>query len=117
MAVTVTPAGLGTLAGAVNSPDVEMVPVVEVPPVTPFTCQVTELLLEFCTVAVKACVVPTETLAVVGEIEILTVAPPPEPGGAIWVLLPPQPKHPIKRTAQRASRNELRPDSQAFTCG
>lgn len=47
IAVTVTPAGLGTLVGAVKSPDVEMVPVVEFPPVTPLTCQVTALLVVF----------------------------------------------------------------------
>ena len=41
MAVTVTLAGLGTADGAVYRPEVETVPWVESPPVTPLTCQVT----------------------------------------------------------------------------
>src|SRR5271155_4900357 len=72
MAVTVTVAGLGTAAGAVKTPDVEIVPVVVFPPVTPFTCQVTAVLLVFSSVAVKVCDAEVATLAVVGEIEMLT---------------------------------------------
>jgi hypothetical protein len=72
MAVTVTVAGLGTVAGALKTPEVEIVPVVAPPPVTPFTCQVTAVLAVFCTVAVKVCDAPVATLAVPGEIEILT---------------------------------------------
>ena len=71
MAVTFTVAGLGTVAGALNTPDVEMVPVLTLPPVTPFTCQVAVVLLVFCIVAVKVCEAPVATLAAVGEIEIL----------------------------------------------
>jgi hypothetical protein len=73
MALTVTAAGLGTLAGAVYRPVVEMVPVLLLPPVTPFTCQVAAVLLVFRTVAVKGREAPVATLAEVGEIEILTV--------------------------------------------
>jgi hypothetical protein len=83
MAVTMTVAGLGRVAGAVKSPEVEIVPAVEFPPVTPFTCQVTALLLVFCTVATKACDAPTETLAVVGESEMLTAGLPPGPVGTV----------------------------------
>ncbi len=82
-AVTVTVAGLGTAAGAVKTPDVEIVPVVAFPPVTPFTCQVTAVLLVFCTVAVKVCDAPVTTLAEVGEIEILTGGG----GGAVMVTV------------------------------
>jgi hypothetical protein len=39
-----TAAGLGTVAGAVYSPDVEMVPALLLPPATPFTDQVTDWL-------------------------------------------------------------------------
>jgi hypothetical protein len=55
-AVTVTVAGLGTAEGAVYSPDVEIVPTVESPPVTPLTCQVTAVLEVPVTVAVNCCV-------------------------------------------------------------
>ncbi|MGH9208426.1 MAG: hypothetical protein ACRD1G_18045, partial [Acidimicrobiales bacterium] len=71
-AATVTVAGLGTAAGAVYSPDVETVPTVALPPVTPFTCQVTAVLLVPVTVAVNCCVVPTCTDAEVGAIETAT---------------------------------------------
>ena len=66
-AVTVTVAGVGTLAGAVYIPEVEIVPVVELPPVTPSTCQVTAVLLVFWTVAVNCCWPPTFTLGDCGE--------------------------------------------------
>ena len=74
MAVTVTAAGLGATPGAVYRPALETVPTVALPPVTPFTCQVTAVLLVFCTVAVNCCVPPTATVADVGEIVTLTGA-------------------------------------------
>jgi hypothetical protein len=55
-AVTVTVAGLGTAEGAVYSPEEVIVPTVEFPPVTPFTCQVTAVLEVPVTVAVNCCV-------------------------------------------------------------
>lgn len=70
-AVTVTVAGLGTVAGAVYKPAVEIVPTVLLPAVTPFTCHVTAVLLVFFRVAVNCCVVPAVTLAVVGATETL----------------------------------------------
>src|SRR5437660_679950 len=72
MAVTVTVAGLGTVTGPVYKPELEIVPVVVFPPVTPFTCQVTAVLLVFCTVAVNCCVPPVVTVAEVGEMETTT---------------------------------------------
>jgi hypothetical protein len=45
IAFTVTVAGFGTAPGAVYSPSVEIVPTVELPPVTLFTCHVTLVLL------------------------------------------------------------------------
>ena len=66
-AVTVTAGALGMAAGAAYTPAVDIRPSVELPPVTPPTCQVTAVLLELVTVAVKACVpVPTSTFADVG---------------------------------------------------
>src|SRR2546427_11552479 len=69
MAVTVTVAGL---AGAVYSPEPEIVPTVALPPVTPFTCQVTAVLLVFCTTALNCCVPPAATVAKIGEMVTLT---------------------------------------------
>jgi hypothetical protein len=75
MAVTVTVAGLGTVAGAVYKAAVEIVPTVALPPVTPLTCHVTALLLVFFSVAENCCVAPAVTVAVVGETEtLITIA-------------------------------------------
>lgn len=52
-AMMVTLAGLGIVAGAVYMPELDMVPTVEFPPVTPFTDQVTAVFVEFETVAVN----------------------------------------------------------------
>ena len=49
-----------------------MVPVELLPPVTPFTFQVTDVFDVFCTVAVNCLVRPTRTLAVSGEMVMLT---------------------------------------------
>ena len=46
----------GTFVGAVYSPDVEMVPSVEFPPLMPFTVQVTAVFVVPLTVAVNCCV-------------------------------------------------------------
>src|SRR2546423_886466 len=73
-AATVTVAGSGTTAGAVYTPELDIVPTVELPPVTPLTCQVTAVLLVFCTVAVNCCVPPAPTVADTGEIVTLTTA-------------------------------------------
>ena len=50
-AVTVTVAGDGTLAGAVNTPLAEIVPSVVLPPAIPPTCHVTVISAAFVTVA------------------------------------------------------------------
>jgi hypothetical protein len=65
--VMVTAAGLGIEAGAVYSPVPDMVPCVVLPPVTPFTCQITSVFLVFFTVAVNCVVDEVATVAVVGE--------------------------------------------------
>lgn len=57
-AVIVTAAGEGTVAGAVYIPAALIVPCVESPPATPFTCHATAVLDVFETVAVKGLVVP-----------------------------------------------------------
>ena len=50
---------LGTAAGAVYKPAALIVPTVPLPPVVPFTCQVTAVFAVFATVAVNCCVSPT----------------------------------------------------------
>ena len=84
--MTVTVAGLGTAPGAVYRPELEIVPTVALPPVTPFTCQVTAVLLAFCTVAVSCCVPPTAIVVDAGEIITLTAT------GVCVVERPVQPK-------------------------
>jgi len=56
----------------VYSPELEIVPTVALPPVTPLTCQVTAVLAVFCTVAVNCWVPPIATVAEVGEIVTLS---------------------------------------------
>lgn len=58
-AVTVTAAGEGTVAGAVYIPVALIVPCVESPPATPFTCHVTAVFDVFDTVAVNGLLVLT----------------------------------------------------------
>src|SRR6185437_4829955 len=53
MALTVTALGLGIAAGGVDTPVVEIIPTVELPPVTPLICQVTAVLDSSVTVAVN----------------------------------------------------------------
>jgi hypothetical protein len=72
IAVTENVAGEGTLPGALYSPLVLMVPNVEFPPVTPFTFHVTDLFVVLVTVAVNCLDFPTRTLALVGEMLMLT---------------------------------------------
>jgi hypothetical protein len=50
--------GLGILAGGVYRPVAEIVPVALLPPATPFTCQVTAVLVVFVTVADNCTVDP-----------------------------------------------------------
>jgi len=87
LAITVAVGGLGTVLGAVYSPAASIIPKVVFPPVIPFTCQVTALFVVPVTVAEKNCVLPSGTLACVGEIKTRTEArcgvtdpEPPHPG-------------------------------------
>jgi hypothetical protein len=60
-AVIVTVFGEGNVAGGVYSPVVEIVPAEFDPPGTPFTCQLTAVLVVFVTVAVSCAVAPSRT--------------------------------------------------------
>jgi hypothetical protein len=51
--------GLGIVAGGVYRPAAEIVPVVLLPPATPFTCHVTAVFVVFVTVAVNCTVDPS----------------------------------------------------------
>jgi hypothetical protein len=83
IAVMETPAGLGIIAGAVYAPMAVIVPVVEFPPATPFTCQVTLVFRLPTTDAWKVCDVPAGTIAAAGVTATVTVGnrmdPPPPP--------------------------------------
>src|SRR6185503_2830975 len=68
VAATVTDPPDGTEVGAVYRPEELIVPAVELPPDTPFTNQVTPVLLVPETVAVNCFEVPTCKVAEVGEI-------------------------------------------------
>jgi hypothetical protein len=72
VAWTVTVAGLGTAAGALYTPEVEIVPTVEFPLTTPLTLQVTPVLVAFLTVAVNVCVALTATDALPGATDTVT---------------------------------------------
>lgn len=53
-------------------PSVAIVPTFELPPATPFTLHVTEVLDDPVTVAVNCCVLPSNTLALDGDTETVT---------------------------------------------
>jgi hypothetical protein len=84
IARTVTVLFAGTAAGAVYMPDALIVPVAELPPVTPFTCQVTAVFDVPDTVALKDCVAPARTLALAGD----TFTVMPDPDGGVLELEP-----------------------------
>src|SRR6516165_7764395 len=77
-----------------------MVPVVLLPPVTPFTCQVTAVFEVPVTVAVNWVWAPSATLTVEGETETVIMVPPTP----LLLLPPPQP---IIRNDPAASRRTL----------
>ena len=66
VAVTWRFAVAGKSAGAVYTPAAVIVPSVAFPPGTPFTLQVTAVLLLFATVAVKDCALPSKSVALEG---------------------------------------------------
>ena len=79
--------GDGAAEGAVYRPELEILPAVALPPVTPFTDQVTPVLEVPVTVAENCCVFPACTEADVGVTETEMAAPPVIVTGADAVLL------------------------------
>ena len=96
-----TVAGLGTVAGAWQSPELEIVPTVLFPPGVPFTCHVTEVLMELDTVAINCCAPLTARLADVGDMVTKIV------GAEVGELreLPPPPPHPTRKRSKNNSNN------------
>jgi hypothetical protein len=82
IAVTVTVAGFGTVAGAVYIPPLEILPFA----VPPLTLQVTAVFDVPVTVAMNCCVLPVVTVAVAGTTETAIAVP-----GA-WLAVPAQPQ-------------------------
>lgn len=97
----------GTICGAIYLPDALIVPVAELPPVTPFTCQWTSMFEVPETVALKDWVAPARRFALEGD--TVTVTPAPESGvfdpDPDEVVVPVQP---ARTAAQRrnAAHNE-----------
>jgi hypothetical protein len=97
VAVTVTVAGVGTLLGAVYNPVEEMNPMAWLPPVMPFTDQVTAVFVVLAIVTVNCCVNPVVTEAAVGEtVAVIEVV--------VELLFPPQAASPAR------IRNTTTPD-------
>src|SRR5713226_367845 len=95
VAVTVTCGGFGTVAGAVYSPVLEMVPFAA----PPATLQATAVFDVPVTVAVNCCVLPTATLTEVGATEIVTV---------VLLDVPAQPKNRTETQARPLSNDAQR---------
>jgi hypothetical protein len=62
----VTDDGFGIVPGAVYSPVAEIVPIVELPPTVPLTLHVTDVFVEFTTVAVNCCAAAGATVTLDG---------------------------------------------------
>jgi hypothetical protein len=62
----VTDDGFGIVPGAVYSPVAEIVPIVELPPTVPLTLHVTDVFVEFATVAVNCCAAAGATVTLDG---------------------------------------------------
>jgi hypothetical protein len=93
VAVTDTVAGCGKFAGAVKFPLAETVPVVELPPATPFTDHATAVFDVFVTVALNCIALPSGTDTLVGATETVT-------GGGGGGGPPPTPAHPVRAIAR-----------------
>jgi hypothetical protein len=105
-AVMVTVLGLGTVAGGVYTPAVEMVPVELDPPATLLTSQVTAAFVLFVTVAVSCTVAPSLTwLVPLTETEMAGAGGLGLETGGVFGLPPTVPEHP---TPARQSTERLR---------
>jgi len=71
-AVTTAVVSAGKFAGAVYTPAALIVPLLALPPLTPFTLQETLVSLALLTVATNVCVFPNSTEALPGVIATLT---------------------------------------------
>jgi hypothetical protein len=87
-------------------PEELIVPAAALPPVTPFTCQVTEVFDDPVTFALNDFVVPARTIAIAGETVTVTLCPE---GGVLGLEgdeLFVAPVHPVSaKTANRDTKN------------
>jgi hypothetical protein len=103
VAVTCAIGDEGRSPGAVYTPDVVIVPLDALPPATPFTLQVTLVLVVFVTVAVNVWELPSRTEPLVGVTVTLVDEGGGRGGGASESgLPPPQPSSPAN--AGRSSK-------------
>jgi hypothetical protein len=105
---TVTEPELGTLPGAVYMPEELITPVAVLPPVTPFTCQLTVVFDDPVTIALKGCDAPGRRLAVLGETETATLedgddGEPEEFDGPLVA-----PVHPVRAANRKSTKRECR---------
>lgn len=101
-AVMVTSLELGMLPGAVYTPEELIKPLAALPPVTPFTCQLTDVFDVPLTVALNDCVAPARTLTVPGETETVTPEGEDVPTEFDEPLV--APVHPANAAAERTRR-------------
>ncbi len=101
-ALMVTTLELGTLPGAVYTPEELIRPLAALPPVTPFTCQLTDVFEVPLTVALNVCADPARTLAVPGETETVTPEGEDVPTEFDEPLV--APVHPASAAAEETSR-------------
>jgi hypothetical protein len=109
VAVTVIDAGLGTVAGALNKPEEDMVPTVLFPPAVPPTLHVTAVFELPATVAENCLVAPTARFAVPGVTVTVTVGV-----GAGFEFLLPQPSNDNRKADSRMLTNM--PREEFITC-
>jgi hypothetical protein len=100
-AFTVTVAGLGIVLGAVYNPVAVIVPTVALPPVVPFTCQVTAVFVVPVTVSMNCLLAPGLTVVEAGV--TVTVI-----GGGGGVLLPPPQELRNRKLARPGMRRTAR---------
>jgi hypothetical protein len=120
VAVNMTAAGFGTMAGAVNKPDDDIVPRVLFPPAVLLTDQVTVWLglLVPCTLALHWSADPTCRFAdaqeTVTEVTVGAELPPP------WLFPPPPPqadsRMQLAETAAKMRRDAILPNPRQIRC-
>jgi hypothetical protein len=105
VAVTCTLAGDGKSAGAVNIPELVIVPLDTLPPETPFTLQVTVVSAVFFTVAMKVIVFPSNTALLCGVIATVICG---GGGGGAWTNAAPPEQPDVQTPIAKSAKDEIR---------